>query len=247
MAKINKEEYEILKGLDVEWNWIARDKDRELYKFLEKPRKVNYFYWKDPENTWLRMDGDNFQFIQWEDEEPYEIAELIDEYEKEYHIENAKIVKLDASKLVASNASDYKHFYKRVGESEETEMKDLKWLRKEVLDNKFRGHTIHIDVLFELMDQLDEQETKNISLQDVTHRLWELPLNDRKYWLEYLNDEFQKGYIVPLGLKTTDGKDQYLTFAGSYFASRRNKHLQQTFATLEEIPEFYRDLAERML
>ena len=101
--------------------------------------------------------------------------------------------------------------------------------------------------LFQKLGHLEETEPKNISLQDVTHRLWELPLNDRKYWLAQLNDEFQEGYIVPLGLKTTDGEEQYLTFNGSFFACRRNSHSQQTFATLEEIPEFYRDLAERML
>ena len=97
------------------------------------------------------------------------------------------------------------------------------------------------------LNQLDEPEPQNITLQDIAHRLWELPLNNRKYWLEQLNDEFQEGYIVPLGLKTTDGEEQYLTLNGSYFASRRNRYLQQTFATLEEIPEFYRDLAERVV
>ena len=97
------------------------------------------------------------------------------------------------------------------------------------------------------LNQLDESEPKNITLQDVTDKLWELPLNNRKLWLARLNDEFQEGYIVPLGLKTTDGEEQYLTLNGSYFASRRNRCLQQTFATLEEIPEFYRGLAERVL
>ena len=88
---------------------------------------------------------------------------------------------------------------------------------------------------------------KDITLQDVTDKLWELPLNNRKLWLARLNDEFQEGYIVPLGLKTTDGEEQYLTYNGTYFASRRNKYLQQTFDKLEEIPEFYRGLAERVL
>ena len=101
--------------------------------------------------------------------------------------------------------------------------------------------------IYNAIEQLDKPEPKNITLQDITHKLWELPLNNRKHWLEKLNNEFQEGYIVPLGLKTTDGEEQYLTFNGSYFASRRNRGLQQTFATLEEIPEFYRDLAERVL
>ena len=102
------------------------------------------------------------------------------------------------------------------------------------------------DVL-RVIDQLDEQEVPEITLQDVTDKLWELPLNNRKLWLARLNDEFQEGYIVPLGLKTTDGEEQYLTYNGSYFASRRNKYLQQTFDKLEEIPEFYRGLAERVI
>ena len=98
-----------------------------------------------------------------------------------------------------------------------------------------------------LINQLDGPGQPKITLQDVTDKLWELPLNNRTLWLARLNDEFQEGYIVPLGLKTTDGEEQYLTYNGSYFASRRNKYLQQTFDTLEEIPEFYRGLAERVL
>ena len=104
-----------------------------------------------------------------------------------------------------------------------------------------------LNKVYDILSQLDEPEQPNITLQDVTDKLWELPLNNRKLWLARLNDEFQEGYIVPLGLKTTDGEEQYLTYNGSYFASRRNKYLQQTFDTLEEIPEFYRDLAERVV
>ena len=136
--------------------------------------------------------------------------------------------------------------------------KDIEWLKNEVneLPLRFLGFsmlkqreefTVSKDDVLELINQLDEPEPKNITLQDVTDKLWELPLNNRKLWLARLNDEFQEGYVVPLGLKTTDGEEQYLTYNGSYFASRRNKYLQQTFDTLEEIPEFYRGLAERVL
>ena len=253
MAKINKEGYEILKGLDVEWNWIARDERGELYIHEEKPKKIAV-EWVSERDYYLYLGNGTFQFIQWEDEEPYCIQELIEEYESEL-FKNTKIVKLDANKL-AGNASDYKHFYKRVGESEETEMRFKEKLKQEVekimtVTESYGSFTVkkEVDVyeLFDLIDQLDEPEPKKITLQDVAHRLWEIPLNSRKYWLERLNDEFQEGYIVPLGLKTTDWEEQYLTFNGSYFACRRDKSLKQTFATLEEIPEFYRDLAERML
>lgn len=137
-------------------------------------------------------------------------------------------------------------------------MKTLESIREEIWvemkrledDRKYRGSDVKYQTLREVLQKLghlDEPEPKNITLQDVTDKLWELPLNNRKLWLARLNDEFQEGYVVPLGLKTTDGEEQYLTLNGSYFASRRNKYLQQTFDTLEEIPEFYRGLAERVL
>lgn len=132
--------------------------------------------------------------------------------------------------------------------------KDMKWFKKKIDDIECNTPILWshnsiwmLNRIHELYDQLDEPEQPKITLQDVTDKLWELPLNNRKLWLARLNDEFQEGYIVPLGLKTTDGEEQYLTYNGSYFASRRNRRLQQTFATLEEIPEFYRDLAERVL
>ena len=119
---------------------------------------------------------------------------------------------------------------------------------KEELKSWFEDDKLYVgEYVKHKINRLDELERHQITLQDVTDKLWELPLNNRKLWLARLNDEFQEGYIVPLGLKTTDGEEQYLTYNGSYFASRRNKYLQQTFDTLEEIPEFYRELAERVL
>lgn len=82
MVKINQKEYEILKNLNDEWKWIARDKNGNLYKFLAKPRKINDFSWNDRLETWSSMNDDYFQFIQWGDKVPYNIAELIEEYEK---------------------------------------------------------------------------------------------------------------------------------------------------------------------
>ena len=83
MPKINQEEYEVLKGLDDKWKWIARDTSRnrhrsKLSKYKEKPKKTPYqwlaFNYED-------MDDSKFKFIKWSDEEPYNIAELIKEYE----------------------------------------------------------------------------------------------------------------------------------------------------------------------
>ena len=83
MPKINEEEYKILKGLDDKWKWIARDEHSASVEiFQAKPYKVGtvwmwegYTYIDDIGGTKL------FQFIQWEDEKPYNIQELIEEYE----------------------------------------------------------------------------------------------------------------------------------------------------------------------
>lgn len=58
--------------------------------------------------------------------------------------------------------------------------------------------------------------------------------------------EEEKRYIVPLPhLVTTDGEQQYLTHSGSFFASRRDKELRQTWKEehLKYIPEEYRKYA----
>ena len=57
----------------------------------------------------------------------------------------------------------------------------------------------------------------------------------------------EKRFIIPLpGLVTTDGEQQYLTQNGSFFASRREKRLKQTWKEehLKFVPEIYRQFAE---
>lgn len=56
----------------------------------------------------------------------------------------------------------------------------------------------------------------------------------------------EKRYIIPLPhLVTTDGEQQYLTHKGSFFASRRDKELRQTWKEehLKYVPEEYRKYA----
>ena len=90
MPKINKEEYEVLKALDDKWRWIARDKNRCLYVFTGKPVKKYgpLLYWGTEGFLSFELfdEKDLFQFIQWEDEEPYNIQELIKEYESEEEV-----------------------------------------------------------------------------------------------------------------------------------------------------------------
>ena len=56
----------------------------------------------------------------------------------------------------------------------------------------------------------------------------------------------EKRYIIPLpGLITTDGEQQYLTKNETFFASRRDKNLRQTWNEdgLRFVPEIYRQFA----
>ena len=82
---LSHDEYVILKNLNSYWKWIVRDEDATLQLFESKPIKNNAY------NSWSwGTNSDNlnfyrhlFHFIQWEDEEPYEISKLIEDYERE--------------------------------------------------------------------------------------------------------------------------------------------------------------------
>lgn len=90
MAKINREEYEVLKSLDDKWKWIAVNGKGWLLGFTSMPDKKKG-RWSNEEqqmgffnNKVNGLDRELFRFIQSSDLEPYSIAELIEEYEKDY-------------------------------------------------------------------------------------------------------------------------------------------------------------------
>lgn len=123
MPKINREEYQILKNLDDKWEWIARDDENqtysaEVYVFEERPEREDGYWNNVSDHGYALLEewDDLFQFIQWEDESPYNIAELIKEYENSAehvsHVVNERVKALG----------------KAWSESEETEVKkDKKW------------------------------------------------------------------------------------------------------------------------
>lgn len=80
MPKISQEEYEILKGIVDRWKWMARDEKGELWAYRRKPIKENKS-WR--EGILMGLSNGILQFIQWEDENPYNIQELIEDYESE--------------------------------------------------------------------------------------------------------------------------------------------------------------------
>src|SRR5699024_4800934 len=114
MPKINQEEYEVLKGLDDKWEWIARNYNGALITYTDKPMKNPSLYWDD---FGKRMDDRLFQFIQWEDESPYNIQELIEEY----LYDNRPKLFIDGQE----------QSFEFIEESEETEVKNIEWLKEE--------------------------------------------------------------------------------------------------------------------
>ena len=78
--QLNEDEKVILRNLPKEYKWIARDLSGLVYIFIERPEKGQAIWYGcgKPMIPFYRL----FQFIQWEDEEPYSIAELLEGEEK---------------------------------------------------------------------------------------------------------------------------------------------------------------------
>src|SRR5574344_2090362 len=104
MTKINHEEYRILKSLRDSWGWIAKDKNTSLWVYEKEPRK-HEDCWDEFTGTCEMIDSPLFRFIQWDDEEPYSIAELIREYEDES--EEAKVTKQEIIKECGMSESGW--------------------------------------------------------------------------------------------------------------------------------------------
>ena len=136
MTKINHEEYKLLKGLDEKWKWIARDSggnhDGNLFVYPEKPFKNHYSgewvcgIWVHPINIHL------FQFIQWENDEPWNIQELIGEYESE---------ETEVKKDIEWLKEELNYF-----------------IKSEVLDEREIGFELAVGEFIDLLNQLDKPE-----------------------------------------------------------------------------------------
>lgn len=80
--KLTIEEYIILKNIDKKYfNYIARNKNGSLYLYFSKPNKNNDAgIWKELSYMHCEdfyMFKNLFQFITWDDSEPYNIEELL--------------------------------------------------------------------------------------------------------------------------------------------------------------------------
>lgn len=73
--KLTEDEKAILRNLPKQYKWIARDKNGLIFMYAKKPRKCEYS-WGGCKYMLLPLEH-LFQLIQWEDEEPYSIEDLL--------------------------------------------------------------------------------------------------------------------------------------------------------------------------
>ena len=75
--QLNEDEKVILRSLPKDYKWIARDLSGMVYIFIERPKKGQAIWYGcgQPMIPFYHL----FQFIKWEDEEPYLIEELLGE------------------------------------------------------------------------------------------------------------------------------------------------------------------------
>lgn len=75
---LTDDEKVILKNVDKNYRWIARDRSEELFAYADKPCKNDEKnYWNCCKHVSLCVFSHLFQFIKWSDEEPYNIDELL--------------------------------------------------------------------------------------------------------------------------------------------------------------------------
>ena len=67
----------ILENIDKEYKWIARDYEGELYIYNAKPTKANWDWVTTKSINEFICFNHLFQFITWNDEQPYNIEELL--------------------------------------------------------------------------------------------------------------------------------------------------------------------------
>jgi len=76
-SPLTDDEKAILRNLDKQWKYIGRNEDNSLSIAKKDFIKSNY-YWVSDRTADFPFDH-LFQFIKWEDEEPYSIEELLNE------------------------------------------------------------------------------------------------------------------------------------------------------------------------
>ena len=184
MPKINQEEYEVLKALDDKWKYLARNNmyGAKLEVHTSRPYKMTDSHWSNGDMTLELLGGEHlFQFIQWEDEEPYNISELIEEY----LYDNRPKLFIDGQE----------QSFEFIEESEETEVKTLESIREEIWEEMLR-----------LEDKRKDQwaDIKYQTLREVLQKLGHLdePEVLSQEWIDENKSSWTKlkidGYYIPV-------------------------------------------------
>ena len=163
----------------------------KLEAHTSRPYKMTDSHWSNGDMTLELLGGEHlFQFIQWEDEEPYSIAELIEEYEEDYKGSWEHAIKF--SKEMRS-------------ESEETEVKNIEWVKKEIENMPYtrfkrEGMEDYISIsksdVLEYLDQLDEPEVLSQKWID-EHRTMGIYKDGNGRLMSYFALEDLQNLLVP--------------------------------------------------
>ena len=80
-SKLTEDEKAILRNVDKQYKYIARDKNKDLYLYSKKPlnQECEWRVIVYGNNSELKAFNHLFQFISWEDDEPYLIEDLLNE------------------------------------------------------------------------------------------------------------------------------------------------------------------------
>ena len=182
MTKISKEEYELLKGLDDQWKWIARDLDGDhggdLFIYPEKPFKNTYAEGWVYGMRFRYIDNRLFQFVQWDDSEPYSITELIEGYEKESEetelkskqeliekwesaIESAEFYGKGKEERLISYMKEFASDLKQLNEPE---VLSQEWIDKNKFEVNGWDEAVHVEYLQNLLvPKQEEQSAKTVA------------------------------------------------------------------------------------
>ena len=75
--KLTDDEKVILRNIDKDYKWIARDRGKYLYVYENMPFKSECMWYAKGDLTNLHIFKHLFRFIQWEDKKPYLIEDLL--------------------------------------------------------------------------------------------------------------------------------------------------------------------------
>lgn len=74
---LSEAERVILENIDKDYKWIAKDRDGTLYFYSKKPTKLESFWENTGKCAKPNVFNHLFQFITWQDNEPYNIEKLL--------------------------------------------------------------------------------------------------------------------------------------------------------------------------